>query len=266
MASANNNSQLNKSGSLKGKAVIASSLLLAASYAVQAEVTDTISKTYNFDSNGRIHLENVNGDVTIKACGCDQVTLNANIKASSQEMRDRITIDISASKNLLKVKTKYKENRGSSWNNQSSEVHYTLSVPDNVKLKDIELVNGDLTINGVTGELHAELVNGSIKSDGMTASTNIDMVNGDINLSFNDISNAENIELESVNGDIEVSLPADASIDVEAETVSGTLSNEFGIEVIKHKYVGSEMRGKTGNGDLRIEMNNVNGRIKLKQI
>ena len=129
-------------------------------------------------------------------------------------------------------------------------------IPD-VNLNNIDLVNGNLTISGVTGSLNADLVNGSLKSDGLTASTRVDMVNGDMEIHFSDLSNAEDIKLEAVNGDIEIYLPSATDATVDAETVSGRISNEFGLEVIKHKYVGSEMRGVIGSGDVQIELENV---------
>ena len=180
-------------------------------------------------------------------------------------MRDRISIEIKQSSNKLKIQTKYKKNNGLSWNNNHSEVVYTLNVPNNVNLDSIELVNGDLELNGVTGRLDADLVNGSLKSDGLTASTKIEMVNGDMEIRFTDLSNAEKIKLESVNGNIELYLPSSADATIEAETVSGRISNEFGLKVIKHKYVGSQMNGVIGNGNIQINLENINGRIAIKE-
>ena len=250
----------------KKTGILTIALATAISGAALADVNETIEKTFDFDSSGKIELSNVNGNVTFNACDCSQVTLIANITASSQEVRDRISIDIRDSANKLSIKTKYKENRNRSWNNSHSEVVYTLSVPNDVKLDEIDLVNGDLILNGVTGSLNADLVNGALQSDGLTASTSVDMVNGDMDIHFSDLSNAERIELESVNGDINVYLPssANANATVNAETVSGRISNEFGMKVIKHKYVGSEMKGVIGGGDVRIDLENVNGRIAVK--
>lgn len=241
-------------------------LISALSSSVYAKVNDSIEKTYDFSNTGRIQLENINGDVTIKACDCDQVTLRVDISASSQKMRDRIDIEIKNTSDNLSIKTKYKDNQGSSWHNEDSTVTYVLSVPNDVNLNDIDLVNGDLIISGVTGELDANLVNGSLKSDGLTSSTRVDMVNGNMDIRFSNLTNAKDIDLESVNGDIDIYLPANADASIDAETVSGRISNEFDIEVIKHKYVGSEMNGTIGSGTTKIKLENVNGRIALKAL
>lgn len=230
-----------------------------------AEVTETIEKNFEFDQQGKISLSNINGDVSITACDCSEVSLQATITASSQEARDRISIEIDQTDSKLKVETRYKKNEKRSWNNNYSKVNYILSVPNKVNFRKLSLVNGDLKISGVSGTLNANLVNGELESDGLTANTRIDMVNGDMTVKFTDLSNAETIRLTSVNGDINVYLPDDASADLDAETVSGSISNDFGIEVIKGKYVGRTMKGEIGGGDVAIDMENVNGRIAVNK-
>ncbi len=139
-------------------------------------------------------------------------------------------------------------------------------MPDDVRLDGIELVNGSLEIKGVTGEFDAELVNGNLKSDGLTSSTRVEMVNGDMDIQYTNFDNAKAINLESVNGDIKLHLLAGTNATINAEIVSGQISNEFGMEVIKHKYVGSEMHGTIGNGGVEIALENVNGRIAVNSI
>jgi len=232
-----------------------------------ADITDVIEKSYDFGKNGRISLSNINGDVAITACDCDQVKITATVSASDQETRDRIKVKVNASGSKLSIETKYAKQDNSHRNkNNNSSVEYKLSVPNDVALDQIELVNGDLTIRGVTGELDAELVNGELTSDGMTANTEVELVNGDMEITFQSLDHADKIKLESVNGDIIVRLPSDANFNVDAETVSGRISNEFGIEVNKGRYVGSDMKGMIGNGSVSLSMENVNGRIQLKSL
>lgn len=259
---------MNKNNPLKNYKLSLSALLFATYTGfASADITDVIDKSYDFDNDGRISLSNINGNVTITACGCDQVNLIARVTASDQETRDRITVDINASQSKLSVKTKYsKKDREYHNRNNHSEVVYELSVPDNVELDQIELVNGDLTITGVTGKLDADLVNGELKSDGMTSDTEVSLVNGDMQITFENLSNASKVKLDSVNGDIVVNLPGDANVEVSADTVSGKISNDFGLTVNEGRYVGSDMRGVIGDGSVRLTMENVNGRIKLKSL
>ncbi|MBV1911689.1 MAG: hypothetical protein KUG78_20520 [Kangiellaceae bacterium] len=244
-------------------------LILAATVAClsstsHAEITDVIEKTFEFNDNGRISLSNINGDVSISACNCAQVHLIATITASDQETRDRINVDIDSNNRKLSIKTKYKKSeRRNHSRNRHSEVTYELTVPNKVELDEIALVNGDLEIRGVTGLLNAELVNGELNSDAGMSDTEVSMVNGDIHITFQDLDKVDRIKLESVNGTIAVKMPSDADLDVSAETVSGKITNEFGLSVHKGRYVGSDMHGTLGDGSVSLSMENVNGRIRL---
>jgi len=246
--------------------VLATAFTLLAT-AASAEITDVIEKSIDFNDDGRISLSNINGNVNISSCDCSQVHLVATITASDQETRDRIEVKIQSSKKRLSIETKYaKRERGYHSRNNHSEVVYELKVPNRVNLDEIELVNGDLEVNGVSGKLSADLVNGELISDASMSDTQVSMVNGDIKISFQDLSNVSRIKLESVNGDIVVRVPSGSNLDVSAETVSGNISNEFGLKVHKGRYVGSDMHGTLGDGRVSLTMENVNGRIKLDNL
>ncbi len=245
------------------------SALLLATFTTfaSADVTDVINKQYAFDQDGKIALSNINGDVSISACNCSEVNLVATITASDQETRDRINIEIDSSESNLSIKTKYaKQKERFGHNDSHSNVTYELQVPNDVFLRDLNLINGDLNISGVTGKLNADLINGDLKSDGMTSDTNVNTVNGGMYLTFKSLDNADKIKLDSVNGAIVVRVPSDANVKVDANTVGGKISNDFGIKVKKGKYVGSSMHGSIGDGSIRLSMNNVNGKIKLKTL
>ncbi|HSN57318.1 MAG TPA: DUF4097 family beta strand repeat-containing protein, partial [Candidatus Sulfomarinibacteraceae bacterium] len=107
---------------------------------------------------------------------------------------------------------------------------------------EVDSVNGEIVLRDVAGELEIETVNGDIEID-------------------IESSPSAAIELSSVNGTIDVRLAGSAEI--VAETVNGRISNDFGIEVKKGKYVGSSMRGPVGGGGTVIELETVNGGISV---
>ncbi|MCO7223141.1 DUF4097 family beta strand repeat-containing protein [Pleionea sp. CnH1-48] len=227
-----------------------------------ADVHDVINKQFDFSPTGNIILQNVNGNVEITSCDCSEVSLRADVKASDQERRDSVKVQIDASEDRLKIKTKHKKDR--SYNSGYVKVSYTLTVPKSVNLKSIDLVNGDLNIEGVTGKLNANLVNGEITTDSHTSDVNVRTVNGAIDVSFKNVSDVQSIELSSVNGSLELTLPNNANARIDAQTVSGSIDNDFGIYVKKGKYVGSSMSGEVGSGGASIDLENVNGSIRVK--
>lgn len=73
------------------------------------------------------------------------------------------------------------------------------------------------------------------------------------------------IELSSVNGSVELTLPSDAKAELEASTVSGVIDNDFGVHVINHRWVGHELKAELGGGGTRIKLSNVNGQTAISK-
>jgi DUF4097 and DUF4098 domain-containing protein YvlB len=69
--------------------------------------------------------------------------------------------------------------------------------------------------------------------------------------------------LNSVNGELDLTIPSDSNADVEANTVSGGINNDFGLHVNHHHFVGHDLRGELGNGGTNIRLSNVNGRVEI---
>lgn len=247
---------------MKQVMMLAAVVLLAAGAALAGDYTETFDQTYAVDHGSSVGLENINGDVTIEVWDQAEVRVYAVKSASSPERLDALRIDVDASSRGVFVDTHYPNSRDFSQADRHghSEVEYTLTVPRFAVIDGVELVNGDLLIDGVEGGMDAETVNGSIVVRGAAGEIELETVNGTIELELGASIN-DAISLGSVNGTIEVFMAGSA--DVRAETVNGRISNDFGIEVKKGKYVGSSMSGSIGGGGPIIEIETVNGGIKV---
>jgi hypothetical protein len=91
----------------------------------------------------------------------------------------------------------------------------------------------------------------------------LENVNGGIELYADRPSYGESIDLETVNGTLDLYLAASAGAEIRAESVNGKLSNDFGIEVHKGKYVGSDLKGTIGGGGASVSLETVNGSITV---
>lgn len=223
----------------------------------------TFSQTYPLKAGGVFALDNVNGDVEIEAWDRAEVSVDATVTSRTQQGLDRVEIRVKASEDRVEVETHYAESKGWSWGNDGGEVDYTIKVPRTAELRDVELVNGSLRIEGVPGRVSASTVNGKIVASGLGGDLSLESVNGKVEASFDTLGDRQRIEIESVNGPVELRLPKNASFDVEASTVHGDIDNDFGLEVEHGQYVGHDLKGKVGAGNTRIKLENVNGAIKI---
>ena len=160
--------------------ISASSIIAMLSFSGHAEVIDNVEKTFDVEPNSTFSLDNVNGSVEITGWDKPIIRVTATISADNQDARDNIAIDMHQSASGVRVKTRYKEERRWKNNSNSGKVEYVVSLPKNVELSAIDLVNGSLKIEHVTGEVNAQLVNGSIKANGLAANGEFSSVNGSI--------------------------------------------------------------------------------------
>ena len=228
-----------------------------------ADIEETIEKEFTLSGKGQLLVENVNGDVDIESWSQNTVKVTANITADNQEGRDRIKVNMKQSGDRVSVDTEYKSDN--SWGNNSNggSVDYVIMVPQNIDLKDIELVNGALTVKNVSGELQAELVNGSIDATGLASDVEVDSVNGGIELTFADSVKDVSIDIETVNGGVRLYVPDNFGAKVEASTGNGSIKTDFGLKGTKGQYWGTELEGSFGDGSSDIELESVNGSIKI---
>lgn len=239
-------------------ASVAALFALALAIPVHAEVKEEFHKTVPLNADGRVSLDNVNGGVEITGWNKNEVQIDAVKSASDQQKLNDISIEVRGSGGSVEIETKFAKKV----NNNPGGVTYTLHVPQNARIDKINLVNGSLTAQKLTGEITADLVNGKVQASELTGSADLATVNGTIEANYSSLASVREIKLKSVNGTIDLKLPQSPNADVSASTVNGGISTDFPLQV-KGKWVGKNMSGTLGSGGVHIELSNVNGSIHL---
>jgi hypothetical protein len=228
--------------------------------------TEEFHQTYALTSDGRVELDNINGAVHISTWDQNEVKVDAVKYADSKERLEQARIDIDSGKDHLSIRTKYPDHdltfNWDSHNNPAS-VEYTLTVPRTARLDEIKLINGSLDVTGATGEVHASCINGRLEAHNLSGRADLSTINGHLDAKFDQLRGSS-LELKSVNGSVELTIPSDSKAEIEASTVSGGIDNDFGLHVNHHSFVGHDLRGELGNGGPRIKLSNVNGRIEIR--
>lgn len=231
----------------------------------QGSETEEFHQSYPISANGRIELHNINGSVEIKAWDRNEVKVDAIKRAWNKERLQEATIQVNSTNDSISIRTEYPNHDHNSWNGKRDEpasVEYTLMVPRNARLADINLVNGNLDLEGVNGEVRVSCVNGRLTARKLGGRAELSTVNGKLDASLDQLSSPVNVS--SVNAAVLLTLPSDAKADIEASTVSGSISNDFGLRVSNHHWVGHELNGELGGGGPSVHVSNVNGRIEIR--
>lgn len=241
-------------------------LSLGAPASDRRDFTEEFHQTYAISPDGRVELDNINGDVHISTWDRSEVKVDAVKYAGTKDRLDDARIDIDSGKDYLSIRTKYRDhdlnfNWGS--RNNPAGVEYTLTVPRTLRLDEIKLINGSLDLNGMTGEVHASCINGRLEAHNLAGRAELSTINGRLDARFDQLAGSS-VQLNSVNGSVELTIPSDSKAEIEASTVSGEIENDFGLHVNHHRFVGHDLRGELGNGGTRVKLHNVNGRIDIR--
>lgn len=238
---------------------------------VGEDVREEFHQTYPLSPNGRVLLENLNGNVKIAVWDRNEVQVDAVKRASKRERLTDATIEVNASPDAVRIRTRYRpgthtfddDDEHGRYHNQAS-VDYNLSVPRQARLESIELVNGSIDITGVEGAVKASSVNGRVVTRGLLGEVRLTTVNGSLEATFSRLDESKPLSLTSVNGNVVLIIPSNANANVRADTVHGAITNDFGLEVTDGDYVGHELYGQIGTGGPRIKLGNVNGGIQIR--
>ena len=236
--------------------------LMAGSVLARGNVLQESVETYALDEGGSISLDNVNGDVSLEAWEGNDVRVEYRIIGDSEKQLDKVSVRVNSDPSHLSIETHYTNEKNRWGNSDHARVEYELKVPATARLDGIETVNGDLSIKGMRAEVDAETVNGSIEARDLYSDAKLGTVNGSIKAWFNRFEDDQRVSIESVNGRLDAYLPDNADVRIKAETIHGSLKNDFGIEVDKG-FVGRDLNGKVGSGSARLSLDTVNGSINI---
>ena len=231
-----------------------------------ASVTEEVRLSYSLDDGGRFSISNVNGSIAVSGGAGEGVEVVATKSADSQKELDEIKIDVKQSAGEIVIETKIGESAGwFSRANNSGRVDYRISLPAGTLLDSVETVNGDVAIGGVSGKVVAESVNGNLDVRDLAGDASLATVNGEVNARFARCAGQQDIKAETVNGRVTLSLPEDADVEISADTLNGSIDGaDWGLEPDKG-FVGSDLRGKIGEGSARLNIDTVNGSIRIKK-
>ncbi len=259
-----------------GAAIIAVGIAMLMGLSVSAlvqsrqEVRDEFHQTYPLAAGGRVSLKNINGAARVSVWDRNEVKVDAIKWAYNQDRLDEAKIIIDPSANAVRIRTEYPRSTNS-WNdgdrryNNPASVEYTLTVPRTARIDAIELINGDLVIEDVAGDVRASSINGEVTGKNLSGEVRLSTINGHLEVSFDRIDETKPVSLSSVNGSVELILASDTEADIKASTVHGNITNGLGLPVKKGKYVGRSMAGTLGRGGAQINLSNVNGSVRINR-
>lgn len=141
-------------------------------------------------------------------------------------------------------------------------VEYTVKLPAGVHFVP-RTVNGSVTAVGLRSDVDASSVNGNVRIR-TTGLVHAKSVNGSIEAIMGSAAWNGSLEFKTVNGSIDLTLPAGTNAEVHSSSMSGSLVSDFPLTV-NDQVAGRKMDGRIGSGGPELRLSTVNGAISLHQ-
>jgi DUF4097 and DUF4098 domain-containing protein YvlB len=140
-------------------------------------------------------------------------------------------------------------------------VDITIQVPRASSLELHSTNDGDIVVENVSGEIEVENVNGSNTLRNISGNAVVNTVNGDVTVTMTRVTPDKPMSFSSMNGDVDVTLPADIKANVKMKSQQGEIYSDFDI-TLKPVPQKAEEVSKSGKGKYRISFEkNIYGAI-----
>ncbi|MDR3716042.1 MAG: DUF4097 family beta strand repeat-containing protein [Puia sp.] len=184
-------------------------------------------------------------------------------------------------KNGFEITAKEENNNITIENKQPSKlVDLSLKIPQDVTLKLSTINNGEIDVDNIRGELEINNVNGSIKLTNISGSAVASTVNGTLTAVFNAIDPKSPMAFSTLNGNVDLTLPATAKASLKLRSDRGEILTDFDVSMEKAQKTDKTEQThpgmyqmklddwilcKIGGGGPEILMKNMNGNIYIRK-
>lgn len=286
---------------LAGAALIAGSVLgppVTGEARYPLEERDTVRRSLPLPAGTgrRVEISNLSGAVVVTAAPVTTIEMVAErmmraVDADAMAEARRVSapvasetaqgVAIRASGELAGACDGPRERRWDGERPYRIESRIEIRLPANVALRLCD-VNGAASVSGVLGGVHVTTVNGALDAKDVNGPVVLKTVNGGITADIRSRPDRP-WTLQTVNGQVRVTLPADTSADLRMKTLHGGLYTDFatvalppgsggaaGVEVEQHGstriYRGNRGLGvRIGSGGPVVTLETVNGDIRVQK-
>lgn len=183
-------------------------------------------------------------------------------------------------KNSYEITATEKDNIVSVSNNSvMRNIHLSLKIPQDVKLKLNTVNDGNIMVDNIKGELEITDVNGAIKLTNISGSVVANTINGNVTATFLSVDPQAPMAFSTLNGNVDITLPAGTKSNLKLRSDRGDIFTDFDIAIDKNEpklerssesgmymlKLGDWVNGKINDGGAEILMKNMNGNIYVRK-
>jgi hypothetical protein len=203
---------------------------------VEQPLEEVIEKTFAVNPDVSFSVRNRDGSIRIYGWGEPEIKVQAIKKAYSADRLNKIAVDISAEPHSVSIETNFPPMPRWGLFDRSGTVDYTIIVPEASNIRRAELINGEVSIDGIRdGSVVASLINGRLYGHNCFANQRLKVNSGGLDLGY-DWWEQRSFSVEGViaRGSVRAFIPGDASFHLLAESQTGKVASDFTEQKQRH--------------------------------
>jgi len=217
------------------------------------------------DFNGKLPIEGYSGSEIIISSTSEEVTppeKAKGLKAVFPSGTDNtgIGLDVQKNGNVVTIQCLLPFSR---------DGNYTIKVPDNMAL---ELKSGcersnDVSIKNMKNEIDIETCH-DIDLQNVSGPLVLSTISGDITIGYSNINATKSTSINSVSGDIDITMPLKAAVNLELSTINGGFYSDFDFTDSSKdlkRVGGNELKLALNGGGIKYSINAITGNIYLRK-
>ncbi|MBN2357118.1 DUF4097 family beta strand repeat protein [candidate division KSB1 bacterium] len=204
--------------------------------------------------NGPIDLVGIPGTSSVRIWG-EKIVRSESIDDAESHLDD-LRVSVVQDDGTLYLRTEQPERS----HGREYIISYHIRIPAHWKVIQ-SLVNGDVVLDAVSGDVCANLVNGAILLRDLSGSVSAAVTNGNLDARIN-LPVAGYCTLTTVNGQIQLDVPTTTSAMFSALAMNGNISMQ-NLTLVDSESSRTSLKGKLGAGEGTITLSAVNGQIAV---
>jgi DUF4097 and DUF4098 domain-containing protein YvlB len=218
-------------------------------------------KRFELSPGGHVSVVNVQGSVVVE--GWDRAEVEATVAMRSQtptDQLDDVQVAVETHNGSVSFHTLYPAGLDT-----PIRVDYRLRVPRQIHLDELSTLQGDIVVHDVDGTMEAHNLHGDIEGINVSGSVQAHALTGNILISLRALPDPRlPIQLATINGNIDLVMPAQANADLGLSTVAGNIACGYPFQVSSTPG-DSTRHAQVGAGGVRVELRTVRGNIRIGQ-
>lgn len=205
-------------------------LLIPAKIQAQEQITVPLS---NPGEPGKLTIGIVRGSISVSGYDGQEVLINyaGDIKENKEKQVTKNGLR-RISNNSVGFAVKEDDNKVEvSGASPRQNIDFDVSVPRNFSIKLSTVNGGNILVENVNGEIEVSNVNGEVTLQNVSGSGLVNTVHGNIKATFKNVNPDKPMAFSNLNGDIDITLPANISMNTKMKSEWGEVFTDFDMDI-----------------------------------